>query len=162
MCLKMHHLLIFKLIVSEVFFHYLLFRMLFIFSLQKRALLEREYNKLITTCNELRSSPAQSDLGDGDFKRAKSWRKKFKKERTSLKRKEDSQRKHSGESDLQTASSGSGEITSPLRRPRKSPLNGMDMSRLFGDHSFSTYVKFSEKLTFLTPSYAHVHVHIRG
>ena len=110
------------------FFQYFLYRMLFIFSFQKRALLEREYNKLITTCNELRSSPAQSDLGDGDFKRAKSWRKKFKKERTSLKRKEDLQRKHSGESDAQTASSGSGEITSPLRRPRKSPLTGMDMS----------------------------------
>ena len=31
-----------------------------------------------------------------------------------------------------------------------------------GDHSFSTYTKFSEKLTFLTPRYAHVGVRIRG
>ena len=30
------------------------------------------------------------------------------------------------------------------------------------DHSFSTYAKFSEKLTFLTPWYAHVSVRIRG
>ena len=29
-------------------------------------------------------------------------------------------------------------------------------------HSFSTYVTFSEKLTFLTRWYAHVRVHIRG
>ena len=29
-------------------------------------------------------------------------------------------------------------------------------------YSFSTYAKFSEKLTFLTPSYAHVCVRIRG
>ena len=132
-------------------FEYLLSKIIFIFSLQKRALLEREYNKLITTCNELRSSPAQTDLGDGDFKRAKSWRKKFKKERTSLKRKEDLLRKHSGEFDGQTASSGSGEITSPLRRPRKSPLTGMDMSRLFAGYSVGAYAKFYEKLTVLTP-----------
>ena len=31
-----------------------------------------------------------------------------------------------------------------------------------GDHSFSTYAKFSEKLIFLTPWYAHVRVRIRG
>ena len=30
------------------------------------------------------------------------------------------------------------------------------------DHSFNTYTKFSEKLTFLTPWYAHVGVCIRG
>ena len=30
------------------------------------------------------------------------------------------------------------------------------------DHSFSTYAKFSEKLSFLTPRYAHVHVRMRG
>ena len=30
------------------------------------------------------------------------------------------------------------------------------------DHSFSTYVKFSEKLTFFTPWYVHVRVRIRG
>ena len=29
------------------------------------------------------------------------------------------------------------------------------------DHPFSTYAKFSEKLTFLTPRYAHVRVRIR-
>ena len=31
-----------------------------------------------------------------------------------------------------------------------------------GDHSFSTYAKFLEKLTSLTPWYAHVRVRIRG
>ena len=30
------------------------------------------------------------------------------------------------------------------------------------DHSFSTYAKFSEKQTFLTPLYVHVRVRIRG
>ena len=30
------------------------------------------------------------------------------------------------------------------------------------EHSSSAYSKFSEKLTFLTPWYAHVSVHIRG
>ena len=30
------------------------------------------------------------------------------------------------------------------------------------DHSFSTYAKFSEKLTFLAPWYAHVRVRIKG
>ena len=30
------------------------------------------------------------------------------------------------------------------------------------DHSFSTYAKFSEKLRFFNPWYAHVHVHARG
>ena len=30
------------------------------------------------------------------------------------------------------------------------------------DYSFTTYAKFSEKLTFLTPRYAHVRVRIRG
>ena len=30
------------------------------------------------------------------------------------------------------------------------------------DHPFSTYAKFSEKLTFLTPWYTHVRVRIRG
>ena len=31
-----------------------------------------------------------------------------------------------------------------------------------GGHSLSTYAKFNEKLIFLTPSYAHVRVHVRG
>ena len=30
------------------------------------------------------------------------------------------------------------------------------------DHSVSTYAKFSEKLTFLTPGYAHIRVRISG
>ena len=30
------------------------------------------------------------------------------------------------------------------------------------DHSFSTYAKFSEKLTFLNPRHAHVSARIRG
>ena len=33
---------------------------------------------------------------------------------------------------------------------------------VFMDHSFGTYVKFSEKLTFLTHWYTHVHVCIKG
>ena len=33
---------------------------------------------------------------------------------------------------------------------------------LLGGHPFSTYAKFSEKLTFLTPWYAHVRARIRG
>ena len=33
---------------------------------------------------------------------------------------------------------------------------------LVRDHPFSTYAKYSEKLTFLTPLYAHIHAHIRG
>ena len=32
------------------------------------------------------------------------------------------------------------------------------MSKMVKDHPFSTYVKFSEKLTFLVPCYPHVHV----
>ena len=30
------------------------------------------------------------------------------------------------------------------------------------DHSVSTYVKFSEELTFLTPTYEHVDARVRG
>ena len=30
------------------------------------------------------------------------------------------------------------------------------------DQSLSTYAEFSEKLTFLTPQYAHVRVHVRA
>ena len=30
------------------------------------------------------------------------------------------------------------------------------------DHLFSTYTKFLEKVTFLTPLYAHVRVRVRG
>ena len=37
-----------------------------------------------------------------------------------------------------------------------------ELKKHLWDHSFSTYAKFSEKLTFLTPWYAHVRVHIRG
>ena len=36
------------------------------------------------------------------------------------------------------------------------------LSTPLGGHSFSTYAKFSEKLIFLIPSYAHVGVRIRG
>ena len=38
---------------------------------------------------------------------------------------------------------------------------GCFFSQILRDHSFSTFAKFSEKLTFLTPRYAHVLVHIR-
>ena len=36
-------------------------------------------------------------------------------------------------------------------------FNLRSIFRRIGDHSFSTYTKFSEKLTFLTPWYAHAH-----
>ena len=35
-------------------------------------------------------------------------------------------------------------------------------SSLFRGHPLCTYAKFSEKLTFLTPRYAHVRARIRG
>ena len=35
-------------------------------------------------------------------------------------------------------------------------------TKIPGDHPLSTYAKFSEKLTFLSPWYAHVLVRIRG
>ena len=36
------------------------------------------------------------------------------------------------------------------------------LQTMIGGHPFSTYANFSEKLTFLTPWYAHVRVRIRG
>ena len=33
---------------------------------------------------------------------------------------------------------------------------------MFGSYSFSTYTKFFEKLTLLSPCYAHVRVRIKG
>ena len=38
---------------------------------------------------------------------------------------------------------------------------GEDFLFLYRDHSFSWYAKFSEKLTFRTPWYTHVRVHIK-
>lgn len=82
---------------------------------KKRSLLEREYNKLLILCHEYKTS-TQPDLGDGDFKRSKSWRKKFKKDKASKdKRKDDTLRKPGN--DL----SDSSDATSPGRRQRKSP-----------------------------------------
>ena len=37
-----------------------------------------------------------------------------------------------------------------------------NVAPLLRDHLFSTSTKFSEKVKFLTPWYAHVHVRIRG
>ena len=36
------------------------------------------------------------------------------------------------------------------------------LTDMLWDHPFSAYAKFSEKLIFLTPCYAHVGVHING
>ena len=70
-------------------------------------------------------------MGDGDFKRSKSWRKKFKKdkppkgERTKDLMQQESVRRHSGESDGSQHSGSSGsEVASPSRRPKKSPATG--------------------------------------
>ena len=38
----------------------------------------------------------------------------------------------------------------------------MNFINMIRGHPLSTYAKFSEKLTFLTPLYAHVRVRIRG
>jgi len=85
---------------------------------KKRGLLEREYNKLLVLCHEYKTS-TQSDLGDGDFKRSKSWRKKFKKEKLSTKD------KRSKDNDtLKRPGSESSDLNdsiSPGRRQRKSP-----------------------------------------
>ena len=37
-----------------------------------------------------------------------------------------------------------------------------DFATLYRDYTVSTYAKFSEKQTFLTPSYAHARVRIKG
>ena len=41
-------------------------------------------------------------------------------------------------------------------------IHSQNASTFLRGHPLSTYAKFSEKLTFLTPWYAHVCVHIRG
>jgi len=97
-----------------------------------RSTLEREYNKLLVLCHELKSnSPTQSDMGEGDFKRSKSWRKKFKKEKpASLKdraRNPNDQSYRRTDYDSQTSqysssSSNNGDLLSPTRRSKKSPL----------------------------------------
>ncbi|XP_057289693.1 liprin-alpha-1-like [Hydractinia symbiolongicarpus] len=80
-----------------------------------RGILEREYNKLLILCHEYKSPPP-NDLGDGDFKRSKSWRKKFKKDK-SLKDKSRNARGSSSDQDVHTS-----DLMSPSRRPKKSPL----------------------------------------
>lgn len=89
----------------------------------------REYQNLLVLCSEYKSAP--TDLGDGDFKRTKSWRKKFKKEKSGKERSSKmaskepdcSRRQTPGtesDSSIPSVSSGS-DVTSP-RRPRKSPI----------------------------------------
>lgn len=85
---------------------------------QKRSLLEREYNKLLILCHEYKTT-TQSDLGDGDFKRSKSWRKKFKKEKLSSKDK-----RREAESLKKSEGSDPNDLTSPGRKQRKSPNSG--------------------------------------
>ena len=46
-----------------------------------------------------------------------------------------------------------------LRGPVLFGATSLSISR---DHPFSTYAKFSEKLTFLTPRYAHIRLRSRG
>ena len=41
-------------------------------------------------------------------------------------------------------------------------LRSVQLSIGIWDHSFSTYAKFSEKLTFLTPRYAHIRIRVVG
>ena len=78
-------------------------------------------------CSEYKAT--LSDTGDGDFKRTKSWRKKFKKEKGGKEKAKGvdagGKRLTTGtesDSSLPSVSSGS-DVTSP-RRPRKSPLAG--------------------------------------
>lgn len=66
-------------------------------------------------------------LGDGDFKRSRSWRKKFKKDRVRDRRDHPTlTRRGSAESDIsqQSGSSGSENLNSPAHRSKKSPLAG--------------------------------------
>ena len=66
-------------------------------------------------------------LGDGDFKRSRSWRKKFKKDRGRDRREHPVlTRRGSTESDIsqQSGSSGSENLNSPAHRNKKSPLAG--------------------------------------
>ena len=70
-------------------------------------------------------------LGDGDFKRSRSWRKKFKKERGRDRRDHPTlTRRGSTESDIsqQSGSSGSENLNSPAHRNKKSPLVGKEFT----------------------------------
>jgi len=93
---------------------------------QARQILEREFGKLTALCPErLAHTDAKSDLGDGDFKRSRSWRKKFKKDRGRDRRDLPVlTRRGSTESDIsqQSGSSGSENLNSPAHRNKKSPL----------------------------------------
>ena len=69
---------------------------------------------------------------EGDFRRTKSWRKKFKKEKTSRdkSRKEETPNKHySIDSDSSYQLSNNSEVTSPTRRLTKSPIIGKRYSK---------------------------------
>lgn len=101
----------------------MLFASTFVFK-QARNLLEKEYNKLLILCHEYKSS-LQPDLGDGDFKRSKSWRKKFKKEKLSSKDKNRSYK----EDTLKRQNLGEcfeSDAISPGRKQRKSPNMGIN------------------------------------
>ncbi|XP_065070914.1 liprin-alpha-1-like isoform X1 [Rhopilema esculentum] len=93
---------------------------------QARQILEMEFAKLTALCpDRLLHADGKSDLGDGDFKRSRSWRKKFKKERGRDRRDHPTlTRRGSTESDIsqQSGSSGSENLNSPAHRNKKSPL----------------------------------------
>lgn len=93
------------------------------FVLQARNTLEREYNKLLILCHEYKTS-TQSDLGDGDFKRSKSWRKKFKKEKLSSKEKNRAYKDDTLKRQTESSDSTINDLTSPGRKQRKSPNTG--------------------------------------
>eukprot|EP00794_Sanderia_malayensis_P018119 gene18119-19929_t len=95
---------------------------------QARQVIEREFKKLIAHCPDRAiHTDAKSDFGDGDFKRTRSWRKKFKKDRIIKDRRDHPvlTRRGSTESDIsqQSGSSGSENHNSPAHRNnKKSPL----------------------------------------
>eukprot|EP00112_Aurelia_sp_Birch-Aquarium-sp1_P024769 Seg798.2 transcript_id=Seg798.2/GoldUCD/mRNA.D3Y31 product=Liprin-alpha-1 protein_id=Seg798.2/GoldUCD/D3Y31 len=93
---------------------------------QARQILEREFSKLAALCPDRAvHADGKSDLGDGDFKRTRSWRKKFKKDRGRERRDHPVlTRRGSTESDIsqQSGSSGSENLNSPAHRNKKSPL----------------------------------------
>ena len=87
-----------------------------------------DFSLQIFANSELTFLLSQFQLGDGDFKRTRSWRKKFKKDRGRERRDHPVlTRRGSTESDIsqQSGSSGSENLNSPAHRNKKSPLAGM-------------------------------------
>ncbi|XP_047134779.1 liprin-alpha-1 [Hydra vulgaris] len=90
-----------------------------------RKILAKEYSKLIDLCNDLQKY-SQSDLVEGDFRRTKSWRKKFKKDKSvkdkSRKVEDNSIKRYSGDAETSYHFPRNAEVTSPTRRLTKSPI----------------------------------------